>query len=120
MNILNAIGKNINALPVINSLLKEGKSDLCYLEVLGKCTHPKCIFAHVPGAELPIGFVNEICVTIKPGVEYVTRNDLPAPQPRIKDDPRRTKTGGGGNKSAGGKRPATPGPTSDAPTAAKE
>ena len=79
LEILNAIDKTIQALPVITALMENGQSRLCYLEVMGKCTHPHCAFVHVLGVELPHGFVIELCTTIKPGVDYIMRNGLAAP-----------------------------------------
>ena len=117
LDILNAINKTIQALPVITALVENGQSRICYLEVMGKCTHPHCAFIHVPGVELPYGFVSELCTTIKQGVDYVTRNGPAAPQQRIKADPGNTTPGRkgtptkkGANKTrGGGKRPDTPG-----------
>jgi hypothetical protein len=121
LDILNAIDKTIQALPVIMALMENGQSRLCYLEVMGKCTHPHCAFVHVPGVELPHGFVSKLCTTIKPEVDYVTRNGPAAPQRRIKADPTNPTTGRngnslkkGGNKAkGGGKRPGTPGVTAE-------
>ena len=106
--ILAAAGLHLSDLPKLNTHLDAGgRSRLCMLNLLGRCSHQACQFKHLAGSSLPEGFVTELIAKTKNGVEYVTRNELPAPVQRIQADPRRggpgrTGTAGRGNQAGRG------------------
>ena len=105
--ILAAAGLYLSDLPKLNTQVDAGgRSLLCMLNLLGRCSHPACQFKHLAGSSLPEGFVTELIAKTKNGVEYVTRNELPAPAPRLQADPRRGgpgRTGGAGRGNQTGR-----------------
>ena len=87
--ILSAANKHILVLPSLNSRMKNGKNNLCYLNVLGHCGQgDQCIFAH-PQANFPDNFLEEVCRVVSAGLNYVICNESEMP-------PRQRKRGRGG------------------------
>jgi len=85
-NILSAANTDISALPSLNACMKNGKSNLCYLNVLGHCGRgDQCIFGH-PQATFPDKFPEGVCRVVSAGLDYVIRNESETPpRPRKRD-----------------------------------
>ena len=71
-NLLRAANVTEAMLPTLPQYAKEGKNNLCYLYVLGKCQGKICgraAVGHVPALEIPDDFASTLCNMLAPVVE---------------------------------------------------
>jgi len=82
--ILQAGRKELTDLPTLNQCMKNGRSTVCYMNVLGHCGRGAgCTFEHPPST-FPDGFAKAICQVVSPGLNYVIRNESATPPKRGK------------------------------------
>lgn len=77
--VLEAANKTYEDLPTLPKYMKDGKSDLCYNYILGKCTGKFCRHpdGHAPKSDLTPEFVTALCQLVEPGIKWVMANEQP-------------------------------------------
>ena len=85
-------------LPTLPQYMKDGKSTICWVSVLGRCSRPECRFEHPKRSEMDAeSFIAKAVALIKPGVEWVFLNRVPYTE----DERKRQRTG---SRGRGGRR----------------
>lgn len=85
-------------LPTLPQYMKDGKSSICWVSVLGRCSRPECRFDHPKHSEMDAeSFIAKAVALIKPGVDWVHMNRVPYTE----DERKRQRTG---SRGRGGRR----------------
>ena len=72
--ILQAGSKELNDLPTLNHCMKNGRSIVCYMNVLGHCGRGAgCTFKHPPST-VSDGFARAVCQVVSLGLDYIICN----------------------------------------------
>ena len=75
--IMEATNINIWKMPVLNTHTGgNDKNKLCWPNVLGFCTRERCPFIHEKGRDLPDAFVEDACLKLKSGVNWVVDTQI--------------------------------------------
>ena len=108
MGLMEKSNITLTKLPYIHSFIVNGKNTLCYSNVIGICTSPKCERQHPHSHQLDDAFVTELCRVTKTGRDYMVRNaaDFAGEQrkrPRVEGRRNGGRGGSGGRENGGGK-----------------
>ena len=80
-------------LPTLPQYLKDDKSTICWVNVLGRCSRPDCRFDHPKHSEMDSeAFVEKTIALVKTGVDYVFENRVPYTE----EERKRQRTSGRG------------------------
>lgn len=80
-------------LPTLPQYLKDEKSTICWVDVLGRCSRPDCRFDHPKHTEMDAeAFLEKTIALVKSGVDYVFENRVPYSE----EERKRQRTSGRG------------------------